>query len=74
MSIVSMHCRDSPEESKDDEPSPVLMLRNLKEEVRKEDVSGETPVPSIICKCSHRCLNLPLSCRYLELLVWICPL
>ena len=53
MSIVSMHCRDSPEESKDDEPSPVLMLRNLKEEVRKEDVSGEAPVPSIIGKCSH---------------------
>ena len=34
-------CRDSPEESKGEEPSPVLMLRNLKEEVRKEDVSGD---------------------------------
>lgn len=33
--------RDSPEErDKGEEPSPVLMLRNLKEEVRKEDVSG----------------------------------
>ena len=29
--------RDSPEEK--DGPSPVLMLRNLKEAVRKEDVS-----------------------------------
>lgn len=36
------HCRDSPEErdqGKGEEPSPVLMLRNLKEDVRKEDVS-----------------------------------
>ena len=34
--------RDSLDErDKGEEPSPVLMLRNLKEEVRKEDVSGE---------------------------------
>lgn len=40
---VAIPCRGSPEESKGDEASPVLMLRNLKEEVRKEDVSGGTP-------------------------------
>ena len=65
------HYRGSPEESKGEEPSPVLMLRNLKEEVRKEDVSGDT---LIFYNIRHFTCNLPLICRYLELLEWTCLL